>query len=166
MAVMAHPDAVYAFDITLHARPPEAVRRPPAEAHADAWGRWPTLAVSHDQLAMPMAVGFDEAIERLGRMERLYAEPDGSFVWTSAREGGWWQVDGNLFDRQGRVLLADLKGSCPPAEFDRILRAFGWPEQALMMQLVRSAVFLDESTFRRHAIARGIAGDGPMLRPR
>ena len=35
-----------------------------------------------------------------------------------------------------------------------------------MMQLVRAAVFLDEPTFRRHALARGAAGDGEGLRPR
>jgi hypothetical protein len=49
--------------------------------------------------------------------------------------------------------------------FDRLLEAFGWPQQAMMMQLVRPAVFLDEPTFRRHARARGIAGDGQTLRP-
>jgi hypothetical protein len=75
-------------------------------------------------------------------------------------------VDGNAFEKAGRVLLVDLKGSCPPGEFDRLLAAFGWPEQAVMMQLVRAAVFLDEPTFRRHALARGTAGDGESLRPR
>jgi hypothetical protein len=51
-------------------------------------------------------------------------------------------------------------------EFDRLLGAFGWPSQPLLMQLVRAAVFLDEPTFRRHARARWIAGDGETLRPR
>jgi hypothetical protein len=115
---------------------------------------------------MPMPTGFDEALERLSRLERMYAEPDGSFVWTSPREGLWWQVDGNAYEKDGRVLLADLKGSCPAAEFDRLLEAFGWPQQVMMMQLVRPAVFLDEPTFRRHARSRGIAGDGQTLRPR
>jgi hypothetical protein len=63
------------------------------------------------------------------------------------------------------VLLADLKGSCPASDFDQLLVAFGWPQQAMMMQLVRPAVFLDEATFRRHACRRGIAGDGQTLRP-
>gem|GEM_PF-7055970 len=34
-----------------------------------------------------------------------------------------------------------------------------------MFQLVRAAVFLDEAAFRRHAAARGAAGDGQALRP-
>jgi hypothetical protein len=163
---MAADDA-YAFDITLHGLSADAaagLRAGPA--HDDAWGTWSTLDVPRDQLAVPMAIGFDEALSRLGKLERLYVEPDGSLVWTSQREGLGWQVDGNLFEKDGRVLLVDLKGSCPAVEFDRLLAGFGWPGQGVMMQLVRPAVFLDESTFRRHAHARWIAGDGETLRPR
>ena len=112
-----------------------------------------------------MAVGFDDAIDRLSAIERLYAEPDGSIVWTSPREGLRWQVDGNLFERDGRVLLVDLKGTCPPAEFDRLLAVFDWPGQGVMMELVQAGVFLDEATFRRHARARGSREDGETLRP-
>jgi hypothetical protein len=95
----------------------------------------------------------------------MYAEPDGSFVWTGPRAGAWWQVDGNASEREGRVLLVDLKGSCPQIEFDRLLGSFGWPRQEFVVQLVRPAVFLDEQTFRRHAACRGLAGDGQGLRP-
>lgn len=162
-------DSMYAFEITLHARPVEASA---GGAFADAWGEWPTLAVPNDALAAPLAIGFDEALDRLARLERAYVEPDGSFVWTSRRGGeragagqAWWQVDGNAFEKGGLVLIVDLKGSCPAADFDRLLAAFGWPDQPVMMQLVRSATFLDEATFRRHAAARGLAGDGETLRP-
>jgi len=154
---------LYAFEITLHARSPE-VR--PAGTHVDAWGEWPTLDVPREALAAAFACGFDAAFERLAQLERMFAEPDGSFVWTSPREGLSWQVDGNAFERQGRVLLVDLRGSCPPGAFDLLLGAFGWPSQAVMMQLVRAAVFLDEATFRRHALRRGEIGDGQTLRPR
>lgn len=156
----------YAFDITLHGRDLERIGPHDGPPHVDAWGAWPTLAVPHEALAVPMATGFDDAFSRLERLERMFAEPDGSFVWTSPREGPSWQVDGNAFEKEGRVLLVDLKGSCPPREFDRLLAAFGWPAEPLMMQLVRPAVFLDEATFRRHALARGKAGDGESLRPR
>jgi hypothetical protein len=162
-------EGIYAFDITLHALPGDAG---PGGPLTDAWGTWPSLAISKDSLATPIAIDFDTALDSLGAIERLYVEPDGSFVWTSSRgdaAGGrgraWWQVDGNAFEKDGRVLIVDLKGSCPPAEFDRLLAAFGWPAQPLMMQLVRSAIFLDEATFRRHALARGLVGDGETLRP-
>jgi len=158
-------DDIYAFDITLHGQTPDLVGLQSVDTHADAWGAWPMLAVPRDLLAMPMAIGFDEALERLSRLERMYAEPDGSFVWTSPREGLWWQVDGNACERDGRVLLVDMKGSCPPAEFDRLLEVWGWPAESVMMHLVRPAVFLSEATFRRHAAARGDAGGGKDLRP-
>ena len=166
MTVMAAHDDIYAFDITLHGRTPDGAGQQPGDSHADAWGEWPTLAVSRESLAVPMAIGFDEAFGRLARLDRMYAEPDGSFVWPSPSEGPRWQVDGNAVEKDGRVLLVDLKGSCSAAGFDRLLEAFGWPHQAMMMQLVRPAVFLAEPTFRRHAHCRGIAGDAQTLRPR
>jgi hypothetical protein len=153
---------VYAFEAALHARPAEAV---PACSHVDAWGTWPVLAVPREALAVPLAIGFDAAFERLAKLERMYAEPDGSFVWTSPREGLSWQVDGNAFERSGRVLLVDLKGTCPADRFDALLAVFGWPEQPLMIQLVRPAVFVDEETFRRHAARRWKDGPGKTLRP-
>jgi len=159
-------DMIYAFDITLHRHAPDNIGPHSGGVHVDGWGSWPVLAVPHDALVVSLTIGFDDAFTRLNQLERMYAEPDGSFVWTSPREGLSWQVDGNAFEKAGRVLLVDLKGSCPPADFDRLLEAFGWPDQAVMMQLVRSAVFLDEATFRRHALARGAAGDGETLRPR
>jgi len=158
---------LYAFDITLHRLvegDTDLGRR--ENVHADAWGSWPTLAVPHEALATPMAADFDESFDRLRALDRMFVEPDGSFVWTSPREGVSWQVDGNAFEKEGRVLLVDLKGSCPADAFDRLLGAFGWPREPLMIQLVRPAVFLDEPTFRRHAAARGLAGDGETLRPR
>jgi hypothetical protein len=71
---------LYAFEITLQSQPAEATAGPPL---ADAWGTWPTLDVPKELLASPMAIGFDAAFERLAAIERLYAEPDGSFVWMS-----------------------------------------------------------------------------------
>lgn len=159
---MAVTDLPYAFDVSVHALSAEAK---PARSHRDAWGEWTTLDVPRTSLATPLAMGFDTALDRLAALERMYVEPDGSFVWTSRREGLSWQVDGNAAERDGRVLLIDLRGSCPPDDFDRLLAAWGWPAQALMFQLVRPAVFLDEPTFRRHALARGTVGDGETLRP-
>ncbi len=155
-------EPIYAFDATLHRRPDSAL---PGPVYSDAWGDWPTLSVAPGETTAPLGMGFDDALARLDGLERMFTEPDGAFVWTSPREGLSWQVDGNAFERAGRVLLVDLKGSCPPPEFDLLLAAFGWPREPIMVQLVRPAVFLDEATFRRHAAARGTAGDGETLRP-
>lgn len=158
-------EPIYAFDITLHGLESREGGLPPGGSYDDGRGAWPTVLVPREWLAEPMAIGFDEAFTRLQCLERMYVEPDGSFVWASPREGAWWQVDGNASEREGRILLVDLKGSCPPSEFDRLLASFGGPQQAFIMQLVRPAVFLDEQTFRRHAACRGLAGDGRELRP-
>jgi hypothetical protein len=158
------PDT-YAFEATLHARPAMAEPIAAGPPLQDQWGTWPTLALRPDQFAEPLPILSDEALSRLASLPRLYAEPDGAFVWTSPREGLRWQVDGTLFERDDRVLLVDLKGSCPPAEFDQLLACFGAPPAAVVFQLVRSAVTVDEATLRNHALARGRAGDGETLRP-
>jgi hypothetical protein len=95
----------------------------------------------------------------------MFVEPDGSFVWASSQNSAPWQVDGNLHDRDELLLFVDIKGSCPQAEFDRLLMALGWPQNRVMFQLTRQAVFLDESEFRRYAqrcAARADDGSSPI----
>ncbi len=81
----------------------------------------------------------------------MFVEPDGSFVWVSSADEPRWQVDGNLFDRNGRLLLVDLKGTCDERRFDELLSVLGWPETPLVFELVREAVFVGEDTFRQYA---------------
>ncbi len=158
---------LYAFEITLHGLPAGVGEPlPAATGYEDLGTAWPTVAASRAWLAEPMAVDCDVALDRLGSLDRMFVEPDGALVWASPREERRWQVDGNVFEKEGRVLLVDLRGSCPPEAFDRLLACFGWPAQRMIVQLVRPAVFLDEATFRRHALTRGFAGDGEILRPR
>jgi hypothetical protein len=117
-----------------------------------AGGSVATLTVPHDALATPFGITFEEASERLSQLPRLFIEPDGSFFWGSAAgELPAWQLDGNLFDRNGRLVFVDLRGSCPTKEFDRLLGVFGWPQTPLVFQLVREALPLDEADFRRWA---------------
>ena len=52
---------LYAFDITLHVRPAEAIA---GDTLADAWGTWPTLAVPKAALSTPMSIEFDDALQR------------------------------------------------------------------------------------------------------
>jgi len=139
----------YTFHVTLLARP-QAVATGGA-THL-AGNECATLNVTREQLATTtFACRFEDAAERLQQLERMYCEPDGSFVWVSAQEGPCWQVDGNLYDRDERLLFVDLKGTCPAAEFDRLLACFGWPETDVMFQLVQEAVLLGEEEFRRYA---------------
>ncbi|HKD37971.1 MAG TPA: hypothetical protein VKB78_14260 [Pirellulales bacterium] len=140
---------MYTFHVTVHLRPAEAVAGPTIEVGRR---KLATLAVPHDARSRPFGIAFEETVGRLNGLERMFTEPDGSFVWTSPHDGPSWQVDGNLFDRGARLLFVDLKGNCPAEEFNRLLSAFGWPDSPLIFQLVREAVFLDETEFRRWAI--------------
>jgi hypothetical protein len=102
--------------------------------------------------AAGLSVTFDEALAALARLERLFIEPDGSFVWTGATaEGEAWQVDGNLIDRGECLAYVELKGVCPEAQIDLLLSALGWPTAGLAFQLQKRGVILEEAEFRRLA---------------
>ena len=137
------------FQITLHARP----INPPQSATAEVQGRpIRSLIVPAESNGTAFPTTFEATLAALEALPRMFIEPDGSFVWVSSHdENKPWQLDGALYDRNGHMLYVDLKGSCPPEAFDRILQSLGWPEAAVMVQLVREAVFVDEETFRGYA---------------
>ncbi|HEX3727811.1 MAG TPA: hypothetical protein VHV08_16275 [Pirellulales bacterium] len=137
------------FFISVHACPSQAAAGPMIQLGGQSFA---TLAVALDALGTTMMpLSFEAARASLAQFDRMYTEPDGSFVWVSAQGTVPWQVDGNLFDRDERLLFVDLRGSCPAEQFDQLLRAFGWPKTRLIFQLTREAVLLDENEFRRHA---------------
>lgn len=139
---------MFFFHIAVHARAAEVVDGPTLDLRGSSYR---TLAAPAATFSATLPVTFEQAGEALAKLPRLYFEPDGSFVWVSSSGDPHWQVDGNLFDREGRLLFVDLKGSCPPEQFDQLLAAFGWPATPVMFQLLREAVFLDETEFRRFA---------------
>ncbi|MBI3840197.1 MAG: hypothetical protein HY288_19925 [Planctomycetia bacterium] len=140
---------MYDFFITVHAQPANAT----AGAKIELNGRTVnTLHVEPEALSTTtMDRTFEAARTKLEQLPRLFCEADGSFVWASPQGAPAWQVDGNLYDRNERLLFVDLKGTCPAEELDRFLAALGWPETRLMFQLTREAVFLEEAEFRRYA---------------
>lgn len=152
----------YLFHVTLHPRPPGAT---PAGVHADAWGTWPTLSRPEGASAGCFSLDFEAVLEALAELPRLFVEPDGAVVWAGGDPPATWQVDGTLLERGGRLAACEVKGSCPPDAFDRLLAVLGWPAVPVIAELVRAGVYLDEQTFRRHALARGSAGAGQTLRP-
>lgn len=68
-------------------------------------------------------VTFEEVCAAFEAWPRMFVEPDGSFVWVGAAAGrpNTWQLDGQLFDRAGKVLLIELKGDCPQSALEQIL---------------------------------------------
>jgi len=140
--------AMYKFQISLHPRSDEVTAG--GELLRDG-AAYPTLRVPGTALAATFPLTFEAGAAALASFERMYVEPDGSFVWVSSKSDQPWQVDGVLYDRDDRLLFIDLKGSCPAEDFDRILKACGWPESPVMMQLTHDAAFVDEETFRELA---------------
>lgn len=170
---------MYTFEVRIQRRPVEAVDGDcltlRGGSHRTLGVRPAMLA------AAVLPVTFEQAETALAALPRLFIEPDGSFVWVGERCGRgdantpgltprgspgtpgltprgspgvaecFWQVDGQLYDRQGRLVYAELKGRCPPAALDQLLRACGWPGVPLMFQLIHEAVYMDEAEFRRYA---------------
>jgi hypothetical protein len=133
------------FQIVIHARGEDASSAAEVEIDGEQYQTLRARAAS-DQ---PFAITFEQAAAALDKLPRMFIEPDGAFVWVASREEASWQVDGVLYDRDDRLLLVDLKGSCPPEQFDQLLRALGWPATPLMFQLVQHAVYVDEAECRR-----------------
>jgi hypothetical protein len=96
-----------------------------------------------------LPVTFDDAVATLQILDRLFIEPDGSFVWTGrSPDGQTWQVDGNLIDRGDCLAYVELKGYCPEPQFNMLLSALGWPQHSLVFQLTKRGVVLAEEEFR------------------
>lgn len=67
----------------------------------------------------PIATTFEDVENRLANLERLYFEPDGSFVWSS--EGGHEQIFGMVYDAAGQVQYFELRGNCRRSSWQRLL---------------------------------------------
>jgi len=138
---------MYRFQIQVQPRTAATKEGPPLQL-ADR--TWPTLNFVPSAARRGFA-SFDAALTALEQLPRMFAEPDGSFVWVGETPDRW-QVDGNLFDRGDELAYVSLSGACPAAEFDQLLRCFGWPEIELVFELTREGVYVDEATFREFAL--------------
>jgi hypothetical protein len=92
---------------------------------------------------------FEEVIDCFNQLPRMFVELDGSFVWVAAGDGSRGQLDGVVTDDGIRVLNVELKGVCTEPMLDDLLRALGWPKQAMAFQLVQFGVYVEEAEFRR-----------------
>lgn len=114
-------------------------------------GEFSTLRPSQADLGKTFNRTFEDVLDELAKLPRMFVELDGSFVWVSSPGEPAWQLDGMLYDRDERLLYIELKGTCPNARLDQLLAIVGWPQTPVMFQLLREAVFLSEADFRRHA---------------
>lgn len=90
----------------------------------------------------PLDITFEKLFESIVDWERMFLEPDGSFVWS----GVDWQLDGQINDGGATVDHIELKGSCPLRQWQTFVQVLGGP-QKLLIQLVREGIFVSATYF-------------------
>lgn len=111
-----------------------------------------TLDVPEALRFTPWHISFETACDQLNTLPRMFVEPDGALVWVSTRDvSPGWQLDGNLWDRESRLLELELKGHCTPRAWDDLLRVLQCDPLRLMIRFVRHGVFVEDTEFRRWA---------------
>ena len=96
----------------------------------------------------PFNCTWEQAAEKLEALPRMIFEPDGSWIWSGGVGATRWQIDGHLFDFDGRLHRVELRGDCPEESFNVLLGCFGWPEQQMRFEQVREGDKLAETEFR------------------
>lgn len=137
-----------AFHVAIHPRSADVGEGP---AVVFDRGEFSTLRPSSADLGKTFSRTFEDVLDGLAKLPRMFVEPDGSFVWVSSPGELAWQLDGMLYDRDERLLYVELKGACPAARLDQFLAILGWPQTPVMFQLLREAVFFSEAEFRCYA---------------
>jgi hypothetical protein len=134
--------------ISIHPRPANVTPGPTALIDNR---QLPTCLVPADWASATLPRTFDEAMDRLSELPRMFVEPDGSFVWvgdgSALQETGAWQIDGLLYDQGPRLSHAELKGTCPAAEMARLFEAIGGDMRGLVVQAVREGAFFEATTW-------------------
>jgi hypothetical protein len=74
---------------------------------------------------LPIDRSLETAAAHLQRLDRMYFEWDGSFVWTGIDGAQRWQVDGMIYDAGTMIQYVDLKGWCPQAQWWQLIDAIG-----------------------------------------
>ena len=81
----------------------------------------------------PLPDDFETVAGRLETIDRLYFEPDGSFVCSA--DGPRGQAFGMVYDAAGRVQYVEIRGSATAGTFGRIVAACGASDDATVVRL-------------------------------
>ncbi len=66
----------------------------------------------HPHPGKQLPQSFEKLAERLGEMPGMYFEMDGSFVWVDHGSVPPSQMDGMVYDLNGRLEYVEIKGAC------------------------------------------------------
>jgi hypothetical protein len=98
--------------------------RPEGELSRGDLGSREATCLDTNHPAFGPSSGWDMAFEEFERMvggeAGMFFEPDGSWVWTGSEANRRWQLDGQLYDRQGQVIYLELKGRPSVAAWRRL----------------------------------------------
>ena len=108
------------------------------------------LPIEPADLTDCLPVSFDDVLEQLQQWPRMFAEPDGSWVWVGEHASNHWQLDGQLHDGPTGLLAMEVKGQAPVACWEALLRTLEWPDRPLLFQFLREGFYLDEQRFWAH----------------
>lgn len=92
-------------------------------------------------------MSFEQAFERLELLPRMFIELDGSFVWSGQQAGRAWQIDGMLYDHNGRLQRVELTGHAPRHHWEQLLNAFGQPLDTFTIHCLQHQRFIDTAEF-------------------
>jgi hypothetical protein len=95
----------------------------------------------------PLRIPLETALARLEAYERMFVEPDGSFLWTGeattlslpedARgQHQRWQLEGTIYDDGQVVRYIDVLGDCPLLAWQAFLAAFDESLASVTLELV------------------------------
>ena len=85
---------------------------------------------------------FESVAERISEIERMYFEPDGSFLWAGEVEKRHWRLEGFLYDDGHRLQRCELRGRCPRENWQLLLDCLSGQHDRLVAFDNRRNVYL------------------------
>lgn len=104
-------------------------------------------SMAADVQASQFEMSFEQAFQRLELLPRMFIELDGSFVWSGEQNGRAWQIDGMLYDYNGRLQRVEMSGYAPRHQWEQLLSVFGQPLDTLTIHCLQQQRFIDTAEF-------------------
>ncbi len=142
----SEPQSSFRFQVSIHAIPSGAPLKRKTAVSINGCSVTP-LEIASPHIDSPLPLSFEEAEEQMNTWDRMFIEPDGSFVWRIDPH----QLDGSLFDNGAHVTFVELAGHCEETMLNKVLAMLSEANTALMFQLRNEAIFINETDFRKLA---------------
>ena len=100
----------------------------------------------------PIPTSFEEVAERLGQLDQLYFEPDGSFCWSPSADEN---IFGMVYDAASRVQYIELRGKCEIAAWRGLMTAIrGDYSQAIWIMCLQKRQLQELQSFEESCWSR------------